>query len=187
MADTPSRAEALEAAKALFYSSKDGKVAAGLFVTVHDFIVGAPDAAPAGEPAAFMWQHDETTAGAEWFTRADHLADAGEDDELRSREPVARLLHWTGPAHWPVPHTGIAARTFAEFPKGEGEKPGGYWKEGAPLYTSPEPAKALDDADNGNAVQQVRIWAQEARTQRETVLSLRADERAISASGETKG
>ena len=51
-------------------------------------------------------------------------------------EAVARILHWNGPKHMDVPHGGICARTFAEFPKGAGEN-GGYWKEGAPLYLSP--------------------------------------------------
>ena len=54
-------------------------------------------------------------------------------------EPVARLLHWHGPSHYPVPHGGIAARTFAEFPKEEAEKPDAYWRNGAPLYTQAEP------------------------------------------------
>ena len=48
-------------------------------------------------------------------------------------QPVARILHWNGPKHMGVPHGGICARTFGEFPKGAGEN-GGYWKEGAPLY-----------------------------------------------------
>ncbi len=50
--------------------------------------------------------------------------------------PVARLLYWAAPAHIPVPHGGVCARTYAEFRKGAGEN-GGYWKEGEPLYTHP--------------------------------------------------
>lgn len=49
-------------------------------------------------------------------------------------QPVARLLTWCGPAHYPVPHGGVAARTFAEFPK---DTTGSYWKEADMLYTSP--------------------------------------------------
>lgn len=50
-------------------------------------------------------------------------------------KPVARLLHWHGPAHIPKPHGGIAARTYAEFPAAEADKPDSYWKNGEPLYT----------------------------------------------------
>lgn len=48
-------------------------------------------------------------------------------------EPVARLLTWNGPAHQPVPHDGIAARTFAEFPVDTPAKDR-YWFEGELLY-----------------------------------------------------
>lgn len=49
-------------------------------------------------------------------------------------EPIARLLRWEAPKNIPVPHGGVCARTFAEFPKGAGEN--GYWKEGVPLYST---------------------------------------------------
>jgi hypothetical protein len=55
--------------------------------------------------------------------------------------PIARLLHWSAPTHIPVPHGGICARTYAEFPKGAGEG-AGYWKEGAPLYEAAVRAQA---------------------------------------------
>jgi hypothetical protein len=48
-------------------------------------------------------------------------------------EPVARLMLWEAPKHFPVPHGGVCARTFVEFPKGAGDV--GYWKEGEPLFT----------------------------------------------------
>lgn len=50
-------------------------------------------------------------------------------------QAVARLLHWKAPAHIPVPHGGVCARTYVEFPKNAGDD--GYWKEGAPLYDRP--------------------------------------------------
>ena len=53
-------------------------------------------------------------------------------------EPVARLLYWNAPSHFSVPHDGVCARTFTEFPEGAGEGGTGYWKEGAPLYLAPE-------------------------------------------------
>lgn len=54
-----------------------------------------------------------------------------------AREAVARLLFWAGPKHIPVPHGGIAARTYAEFSEEEANKPKSYWKNGAPLYAAP--------------------------------------------------
>jgi hypothetical protein len=47
--------------------------------------------------------------------------------------PIARLMRWAAPKHMPVPHGGVCARTFVEFPKGAGDD--GYWKEGEPLFT----------------------------------------------------
>lgn len=60
--------------------------------------------------------------------------------ELRKAqgEPVARLLHWKGPTHIPVPHGGIVARTYAEFSKDTADEDR-YWFEGAPLYTAAAP------------------------------------------------
>lgn len=49
-------------------------------------------------------------------------------------QPVARLLHWIGPK--PVPHGGIAARTYAEFAV-DTPVTDRYWAEGEPLYTHP--------------------------------------------------
>lgn len=62
-------------------------------------------------------------------------------------KPVARLLYWNGPAHIPKPHGGIAARTYAEFPAAEADKPDSYWKNGEPLYTLDmhRMARALSD------------------------------------------
>lgn len=60
-----------------------------------------------------------------------------------SQQPVARLLHWNGPKHISVPHGGICARTYAEFPKGAGEG-GGYWTEGAPLATAAAPLQQAE-------------------------------------------
>lgn len=51
----------------------------------------------------------------------------------------ARLLYWCGPSHYPVPHGGIAARTYAEFPKEAADNPDSYWKNGPPLYAAPQP------------------------------------------------
>jgi hypothetical protein len=55
-------------------------------------------------------------------------------------EPVARLLHWTGRHRRAQPD--VCARMYSEFSKGEGEKPGGFWREGAPLYPHPPTASA---------------------------------------------
>jgi len=62
-----------------------------------------------------------------------------------AQEPVARLLYWQGPAHSPVPHGGIAARTFAEYSKKDADKPDSYWKNGEPLYTAPPADTAQQD------------------------------------------
>jgi hypothetical protein len=59
------------------------------------------------------------------------------------REPIARILHWRGPAHYPVPHGGICARTFEEFPKDA--RKDGYWKEGAPLFLATQATQAERD------------------------------------------
>jgi hypothetical protein len=56
-------------------------------------------------------------------------------------EPVARLLTWHGPSHYPVPHGGMCARTFAEFSKESADDPKSFWKNGAPLYTRPQASK----------------------------------------------
>lgn len=72
-------------------------------------------------------------------------------------EPVARLLHWHGPSHYPVPHGGIAARTFAEFPKEEAEKPDAYWRNGAPLYTKADPPAGSES----RALQALRYYRDE--------------------------
>ena len=61
-------------------------------------------------------------------------------------EPIARLLRWEAPKNIPVPHGGVCARTFAEFPKGAGEN--GYWKEGVPLYSTP-PLEVRESAKCG--------------------------------------
>ena len=55
---------------------------------------------------------------------------------------VARLLHWCGSNHLTVPHGGIAARTFAEFPEHAADAPDSCWKNGALLYTHPPAAPA---------------------------------------------
>jgi hypothetical protein len=62
-----------------------------------------------------------------------HRIDALEA-EKPMQEPVARLLHWVGPK--PIPHGGIAARTFLEFPA-DTPTDDRYWMEGEPLYTHP--------------------------------------------------
>lgn len=54
----------------------------------------------------------------------------------KEQKPVARLLNWKGPKHIPVPHGGIAARTFEEFPLNTQER---YWFEGEPLYLRQAP------------------------------------------------
>jgi hypothetical protein len=50
-------------------------------------------------------------------------------------EPIARLLEWRAPEHIPVPHGGIAARTYAEF-KPDTPVDKRYWFEGSPLFTA---------------------------------------------------
>lgn len=42
-------------------------------------------------------------------------------------EPLARILRWAGPSNYPVPHGGICARTYEEFPYDAGQER--YWKE----------------------------------------------------------
>jgi hypothetical protein len=57
----------------------------------------------------------------------------------------ARLLTWTGPAHYPVPHNGIAARTYNEIDV-EHTLPmdkKAYWREGDALFTKDEMQAAL--------------------------------------------
>lgn len=54
---------------------------------------------------------------------------------IMDAEPVARLLTWKGPSHYPIPHGGIAARTFAEYPEEAADEKNAFWKNGAPLYT----------------------------------------------------
>lgn len=53
--------------------------------------------------------------------------------EVEAVEVVARLLTWRGPRHQPVPHGGICARHYAEYP--ENHYPDGPWAEGEPLMT----------------------------------------------------
>ena len=67
---------------------------------------------------------DRDDAEARWNNRA--------AAPLKEYAP-ARLLYWRAPSHMPAPHGGVAARTFAEFPKGSGEGDG-YWAEGPLLY-----------------------------------------------------
>jgi hypothetical protein len=64
-------------------------------------------------------------------------------------DAVARLLTWHGPAHWPIPHGGVAARTYAEFSKEEADKPNSYWKNSTPLYATPPASPARDEEKNG--------------------------------------
>ena len=79
-------------------------------------------------------------------------------------EPLARILHWNGAKHMYVPHGGICARTFAEFPKGAGEN-GGYWKEGAPLYLSPTAsAPAVAQGYALVSIDQLKDWKSMANT-----------------------
>lgn len=59
-------------------------------------------------------------------------------------EPVARLMHWCGPK--PIPHQGIAARTFAEYPA-DTHIHDRYWLEGEPLYTHPQSCECPKDAE----------------------------------------
>jgi hypothetical protein len=156
MADTPSRAEALEAAKALFYSSKDGKVAAGLFVTVHDFIVGAPDAAPAGEPAAEQKATLKITL--EWDD------DDGPHGTLRDMHYLDARLKF------------LHSLERATPPRGEADERAmfeAYWSSLASDGSESETERLNAYHAGWNA------WSARA--------ALRADERAISASGETKG
>jgi hypothetical protein len=54
---------------------------------------------------------------------------------ISEAEPVARLLTWSGPSHYQIPHGGIAARTFAEYPEEAAAEKAAFWKNGAPLYT----------------------------------------------------
>lgn len=56
-------------------------------------------------------------------------------------KPIARLLRWAGPAHYTVPHGGIMARTYAEFPSEASSSPDSYWRDDAPLYTAPVQAR----------------------------------------------
>lgn len=53
--------------------------------------------------------------------------------EVEAVEVVARLLTWRGPKYQPVPHGGICARHYAEYP--ENHYPDGPWAEGEPLMT----------------------------------------------------
>lgn len=71
---------------------------------------------------------------------------AGAASQAGRAEPIARLLRWEAPKNIPVPHGGVCARTFAEFPKGAGEN--GYWKEGVPLYSTP-PLEVRESAKCG--------------------------------------
>ena len=77
---------------------------------------------------AYAGQRDAILAGKAAEVRAAIIADLCGDVE-----PVARLLTWNGPAHTPVPHGGIAARTFTEFDKDTPAKDR-YWFEGELLY-----------------------------------------------------
>jgi len=100
--------------------------------------------AKSGETSAkFLALTAETVAA---FDSACALAAHAHAPAAPSVEPVARVLHWHGPSHLPVPHGGIAARTFAEFPAAEADKPDAYWKNGAPLYTAAPPQDARDAA-----------------------------------------
>jgi hypothetical protein len=66
------------------------------------------------------------------------------DAPQREDEPVARLLHWIGPA--PRPGADSIARTFQEYPVGaDGSR--AYWSEGANLYTAAPAAPATQRAD----------------------------------------
>lgn len=65
---------------------------------------------------------------------------------LEGVEPVARLLTWNGPKHCPIPHGGIAARTFAEFDKDTPAKDR-YWFEGELLYPAHTVAALKSRAD----------------------------------------
>lgn len=100
-----------------------------------------PVAEPASEPPHRLdsW----ATECSEPATDKDHLpvAPASAADGLP--EPVARLLRWCGPSYMQVPHDGLAARTFAEFPLKESTSAHAYWKDGALLYSADQMHAAI--------------------------------------------
>lgn len=73
-------------------------------------------------------------------------------------KPIARLLDWRAPKNFPVPHGGIAARTFAEFPEDMSVETR-YWFEGGSLYTAEQVYAAIDAdrAARGTPVKSLQV------------------------------
>ena len=68
-----------------------------------------------------------------WQARSTLSASPAPSAEVEAVEVVARLLTWRGPKHQPVPHGGVCARHYAEYP--ENHYPDGPWAEDEPLMT----------------------------------------------------
>ncbi len=120
----------------------------------------------AGTLDAFRARQAASRAGtARYQERAAEAASADDPVTAAADEPVARVLVWRGPVHYPVPPA--AARTYAEFPEEAAlpANPKAYWQNGDRLYRRPGPpvsdAASADDPVTAKVAAAGEAWAKE--------------------------
>lgn len=74
-------------------------------------------------------------------------------------KPIARIMNWIDQPDMPMPHDGICARTYSEYPESKPDEKR-YWAEGAPLFTALTTSGTKDN-DIANAVSKITEVAKE--------------------------